>query len=115
MAQPQSASTAAKNSAASATMIATITEVIQVSRRLVQVIRRASARTSRANWARLTRFFGSGVATAPGVAMTAAVRAARFLIACGDFPGFLAMAAFFKLSNLGGGGRPRPGQTRVLI
>src|SRR5258708_3909166 len=43
---------------ASSTMIPTITEVIQVSRRLVQVILRASERTSRANWARLVRFLG---------------------------------------------------------
>jgi hypothetical protein len=33
--------------------------------------------------------------------MTAAVRAARVLIACGVCPGFLAMMAIFKLSNLG--------------
>ena len=33
--------------------------------------------------------------------MTAAVLAARFFIACGVEPGFLAMAAFFELSLLG--------------
>ena len=42
-------------------MIATITEVIQVSRRLVQVILRASARTSRKNWAMLVFFFGAAL------------------------------------------------------
>jgi hypothetical protein len=41
-------STLRKKMAASTTMIPTITDVIQVSRRLVQVILRASARTSRA-------------------------------------------------------------------
>src|SRR5258706_11500278 len=86
---------------ASSTMIPTITEVIQVSRRLVQVILRASERTSRANWARLVRFFGGARAAAEGLAMTAAVLAARLRIACGLLPDFLAMSAFFELSLLG--------------
>ena len=44
---PRTLSTTTKNSAVSSTMMNTITEVIQVSWRLVQVILRASARTSR--------------------------------------------------------------------
>ena len=52
-------------------MIATITEVIQVSLRVVHVILRASERTSRANWARLGRFFGAaGVVAALLLALT---------------------------------------------
>jgi hypothetical protein len=42
----------------------TITEVIQVSRRLVQLILRASALTSRKNCNGETRFFGGSVAVA---------------------------------------------------
>src|SRR5262245_25312563 len=91
------ASTRAKKTAASTTMIATITEVIQVSLRVVQVILRVSARTSLANCARLVFFFGWLCATAAGEAIAAAALAARLLIACGVEPGFLAMAAFFKL------------------
>ena len=72
-------------------MIATITEVIHVSRRLVQVILRASARTSRKNWTMLVFFFGAACASADAGARTAAVLAARFFIACGVDPGFLAI------------------------
>src|SRR5258708_28510924 len=86
---------------ASSTMIPTITEVIQVSRRLVQVMLRASERTSRANGARLVRFLGGARAAADGLAMTAAVLAARLRIACGLLPDFLAMSAFFELSLFG--------------
>ena len=83
--------------------VATITEVIQVSLRVVQVILRASARTSLANCGMLVFFLGWPEfldwvwATAVGAFIAAAVFAARFLIACGLEPGFLAMAAFFKL------------------
>src|SRR5688500_13943769 len=70
--------TTKKKKAASTTMIATMTEVIQVSLRLVQVILRASPRTSRKNfgafmsaWMRLV-FLAAGAAPPPGVAMTAA-------------------------------------------
>src|SRR5215218_3260431 len=88
-------------------MIATITEVIQVSRRLVQVILRASARTSRANCARLVFFFGAVWASADAGAMTAAVLAARFFIACGLEPGFLAIGLWSN-SHLRGCGRRAP-------
>jgi len=91
-------STTAKKPMATTTMMATITEVIQVSRRDVQVILRASERTSRANWAMLGRFLAGASAAAEGLAMTAAVLAARLRIADGFVPGFLAMAAFFELS-----------------
>ena len=96
--QPQKASTTKKKAAARVTMIATMTEVIQVSRRLVQVILRASERTSRKNWAGEVRRLAGAPASADGWAMTAAVRAARLFIAFGEDPGFLAMTAFFKLS-----------------
>src|SRR6476661_1094455 len=79
-------------------MMATITEVIQVSRRVVQVILRASERTSRANWASEVRFLGASDASAPGAAIAAAVLAARLRI---WEPGFLAMAAFFNSSSSG--------------
>src|SRR5436190_8474593 len=100
--------TAQKKNAARITMIATMTEVIQVSRRLVQVILRASARTSRKNfgaparaWTKLT--FGlAGAPTPPGAAITAAVRLARSWIACGRLPDFFAMR-LFKLVSRGGG------------
>ena len=74
-------------------MIPTITEVIQVSLRVVQVIFRASERTSLANCARLTRFLGAdgGAARGDAGAIAAAVFAARFLIAVGVEPGFLAI------------------------
>src|SRR5580693_6625046 len=78
---------------ATTTMMATITEVIQVSRLVVQVTLRASARTSRANWAMLVRFLGAARAAAEGEAITAAVLAARLRMADGLLPGFLAMAA----------------------
>src|ERR1700751_1245454 len=78
------------------TMIATITEVIQVSLRLGQVILRASARTSRKNWAGVVFFFAGGGAPAAGELITAAVLAARRLIADGLVPGFLAI----RLSSL---------------
>jgi len=95
MAKPMPPSTAVKNSEASTTMMKTITEVIQVSLRVVQVILRASARTSRKNCTGLVRFFGAGaaapVAPAPAGAIAAAVLAARFFIADGLDPGFLAM------------------------
>src|SRR5436305_7970899 len=74
------ASTSQKNRAAVSTMMATITEVIQVSRRVVQVTLRASERTSRANWASEGRFFGAWEAKALGAAITAAVFAARLRI-----------------------------------
>ena len=69
-----------------------------------------SARTSLANCGRLVFFFfGWFCATAAaGVFRAAAVFAARFLIACGLEPGFLAMAAFFKLVFLGSRSQ-RPG------
>ena len=96
--------TTAKKMAARTTMIATMTEVIQVSCRLVQWILRPSARTSRKNfgvlasaWKKPGPFCGAA-ATADGVAMTDAVLAARSRIACGFFPGFLAMRRF-KLSS----------------
>src|SRR3954451_17810520 len=98
---------------ATTTMIATITEVIQVSRRLVQVILRASARTSRANCARLVFFFGAVWASADAGAMTAAVLAARFFIACGLEPGFLAIGLWSN-SHLKGLRTPRPGCSRDL-
>ena len=109
--------TSQKNSAARTTMIATITEVIQVSLRLVQVILRASARTSRKNFgAPMTNWIRFGplatTAVAEGFAMTVAVLAARSRIACGDFPGFLAMRRF-KLSS-GAAGSPRSGLTSSL-
>ena len=104
-----------KNMAARTTMIATMTEVIQVSLRLVHVILRASARTSRKNlgvfskvWIRPGPLRTSAVAAlAAGVAMTAAVLAARARIACGVLPDFLAMRRF-KLSS-GAAGTPRSG------
>src|SRR5579864_7022373 len=65
MTTPKRASTPKKNRAAATTMMPTITEVIQVSFQLVQVTLRASARTSRRNWAGLTRFFGGASAPAP--------------------------------------------------
>src|SRR5687768_1033941 len=74
-------------------MIATMTEVIQVSLREVQVILRASARTSRMNWPGLVFFFGAASATGEDEPIATAVFAARFLIACGVEPGFLAMVA----------------------
>jgi len=104
MAQLHSWFTIAKKMAARTTMIATMTDVIQVSWRLVQWILRASARTSRKNFgapmieAIRPGPFWAGAATADGVAMTVAVRAARSRIACGDFPGFLAIRRF-KLSS----------------
>ena len=88
-------------------MMATITEVIQVSRRLVQVILRASVRTSRKNWTMLNGFFGGASAAAEGLAMTAAVLAARLRIADGLVPGFLAMSASSN-SHLRGRGRRAP-------
>ena len=48
-------------------------------------------------WKKLGPFTGAA-ATADGVAMTVAVLAARSRIACGLFPGFLAMRRF-KLSS----------------
>src|SRR3569833_2888474 len=96
-------------------MIATSTEVIQVSRRLVQVILRASERTSRANWPRLTRFFfGASAASAEDGAITAAVLAARLRIAVGAEPGFLAMAATSN-SRFWSSPRGRPGSTTQTI
>lgn len=63
-------------------MIPTKTEVIQVSRGVVQVIFRASARTSRRNCRKPTRFLGTApVARADDGATAAAVRAARSFIA----------------------------------
>ena len=95
MAKPMPPSTAMKNSDATTTMMKTITEVIQVSLRVVQVILRVSARTSRKNCTGLVRFFGAAgaalVAAAPAGAIAAAVLAARDLIADGLDPGFLAM------------------------
>ena len=108
-----------KNSAARTTMIATMTEVIQVSLRLVQVILRASARTSRKNFGAFIRFwmrpgrFATAAAPPEGAAMAAAVLAARSRIACGVFPGFLAMRRF-KLSS-GAAGSPRSGYSRSHI
>src|ERR1700693_1807939 len=100
------ASTTAKKPMAITTMMATITEVIQVSRRLVQVIFLASMRTSRKNWTRFNFFFGCASAAADGLAMTAAVLAARLRIADGLVPGFLAMSALQTLVS--GGGRRAP-------
>src|SRR5205085_1617098 len=59
------ASTTKKNPAASTTMIATMTEVIQVSRRVVQVILRTSARTSLANCAMVVFFLRGASARHP--------------------------------------------------
>src|SRR5436189_4667085 len=85
-------STSQKKAAEISTMMNTITEVIQVSRREVQVILRASARTSWANWTGLVRFFGgAGAARADAGAIAAAVLEARAFIACGLLPGFLAV------------------------
>src|SRR5947208_3623218 len=86
---------------ATSTMMATITEVIQVSRRVVQVILRASVRTSLKNCIRLNGFFGGASADAEGLAMTAAVLAARLRIACGLLPDFLAMAAASNSQSAG--------------
>src|SRR5579862_9159625 len=87
------ASTSQKKIIATTTMMATITEVIQVSRRVVQVILRASERTSRANCASVVFFLAGASVEADGPAMTAAVLAARYRIADGLVPGFLAMSA----------------------
>ena len=79
-------------------MMATITEVIQVSRRLVQVILRASARTSRKNCARLVRFFGGGLRERGRRRHDARPSwPRRFRIADGLVPGFLAMGALRTL------------------
>jgi len=116
MATRRALSTPQKNRDASSTMIATMTEVIQVSLRLVQVILRASARTSRANCAGLVFLLGaSDWATAAGEAIAAAVLAARFLIACGGrAPDFLAMAASLN-SLVGPLKAPAPMLTVLLI
>src|SRR5882757_10853710 len=92
---------------ATTTMMATITEVIQVSRRVVQVILRASAPTSSKNLTMLNGFFGGASAPAEGLAMAAAVLAARLRIADGLVPGFLAMVASSN-SHLQGQRTPRP-------
>src|SRR5690242_12498132 len=96
------ASTSQKKMAANTTMMATITEVIQVSRRVVQVILRASERTSRANWAIEVRFLGASDAKALGAAIAAAVLAARLRI---WEPCFLAISAVFN-SSVRGATRP---------
>src|SRR3569623_3385893 len=80
-------------------IMATISEVIQGSRRLGQVTLRASARTSLANCGRLVRFFGVASVAADGDAMTAAVFAARSRIACGRLPDLFAMAALRTLAS----------------
>src|SRR5687768_2773038 len=91
-------STSPKKAAARATMMPTITEVIQVSLRLVQVILRPSARTSRKNCGSGVRFLG-GVCAADEEppAMAAAVLAARSLMP--GALGFLAMEAVLDLLN----------------
>src|SRR4051812_28074239 len=61
---PRPVSTSQKKIAATTTMMNTITEVIQVSLRLVQVILRISARTSWKNCTGLVRFFGAGAEAA---------------------------------------------------
>src|SRR5687768_9510820 len=84
-----------KNSDVTMTMMKTITEVIQVSLRVVQVILRASARTSRKNWAGDTRLRGGSAVTVPappGVAGTGG-RVVRDLLDVGRLPVGLAMAA----------------------
>src|SRR5450755_322788 len=97
---------------AKTTMMATITEVIHVSRRVVQVILRASMRTSRKNWTMLNGFFGGASAAAEGLAMIAAVLAARLRIADGLVPGFLAMSASSN-SHLQGQRKPRPSFSHI--
>ena len=101
---PKIQSTRDRKIAAMTTMIATMTEVIQVYLRVVQVILRASERTSRKNWAMLTRFLGAAgvVASGEAGAIAAAVLAARFLIAVGVEPGFLAIEGLETLYNEGG-------------
>jgi len=98
-------STTRKKMAVMATIMNTIIEVIQVSRQLVQVILRASARTSSANLGRPVRMLmglklgrgASGVAIRPaGVATTGAwtatglIDVGRLLLGGGPL-GFLAM------------------------
>src|SRR3569833_3295431 len=96
-------------------MIATSTEVIQVSRRLVQVILRASERTSRANWPRLTRFFfGASAASAEDGTNTAAVLAARLRIAVGAEPKNQTKTTT-SISRFWSSPRGRPGSTTQTI
>src|SRR5579871_3059075 len=88
MTKPKKASTLKKNRADSTTISPTITEVIQVSRQLVQVTLRASARTSREK--RTMSKLRFGPASAGGE-----VRACDLgRIVVGMAPGFLAMNAF---------------------
>src|SRR6185437_2829540 len=105
-------STRNRNSDTAITMISTITEVIQVSLREVQVTLRASARTSAMNWAGLTRVFGAGASTeAAGAtaALAVGLPAEAVLVFCavGRAPGVLAMAALQTLVD-GQNGRERP-------
>src|SRR6202012_5105475 len=89
-------STRNRNSETVTTMMNTITEVIQVSLREVQVTLRASARTSAMNCGRLVRFFGAGASTeAVGAtaALAAGLAAGAVLVFCavGRAPGVLAI------------------------
>src|SRR5690606_35356558 len=120
IARPIPKSTTRRNTAAMATMIPTMTEVIEVSLRLVQVILRASARTSRKNCAGGVFFFGAWTDEEPA-AIAAAVFAARSLMpgALGFrameavwtfFAAYRRAPAFRALDKVGGG---RSGRTRT--
>src|SRR3569832_1848804 len=76
-------STTKKKAVVMPSMMKTITEVIQVSLRLGQVILRASSRTCRKNRAGLTRRLGAGLSWG---AMTAAEAWAWGFLPCPNFP-----------------------------
>src|ERR1700758_1106318 len=115
MTKLRTASRPEKKRAVRMTMMATMTEVIQVSFQLVQVTLRASARTSRRNWTGLIGFFGEATTGAAAAGAAAGRRrtgvCTRFWsLAIGGLPTFFMARRDFRAERTDRRPLPFPGQ-----